>query len=268
MPESSRLRGAGAPDWEDVQAEVVATLREYLRIDTSNPPGGEEAAARFLGAILEREGFAVEYIEAAPGRVSLRTVLQGSGDAAPLMLLSHSDVVPAQREFWDVDPFAGVEQDGCIWGRGALDMKGMGVLELAVMLLFKRLGIVPRRDLIFLCVADEETGSSQGMEWLNRHRPEWLREPEYAINEGGTAGLNMLGAQRPVFACAASEKGPLWVTLHARGQPGHGSVPHADNAVDRLVRALAAIQQWDRATVIDPMVQRGDGRPARRARLG
>ena len=244
------------PDWEDVQAEVVATLREYLRIDTSNPPGGEEAAARFLGAILEREGFAVEYIEAAPGRVSLRTVLRGSGDAAPLMLLSHSDVVPAQREFWDVDPFAGVEQDGCIWGRGALDMKGMGVLELAVMLLFKRLGIVPRRDLVFLCVADEETGSSQGMEWLNRHRPEWLREPEYALNEGGMAGLNMLGAQRPVFACAASEKGPLWVTLHARGRPGHGSVPHADNAVDRLVRALAAIQQWDRATVIDPMVQR------------
>ena len=245
-----------AIDWDDTLAEVVSTLREYLRIDTSNPPGNEEGAARFLGEILEREGFVTEYIEAAPGRVSLRVVLPGSGDAAPLMLLNHTDVVPVQREFWDVDPFAGIEQDGCIWGRGALDMKGMGVLELVVMLLFKRLGITPKRDLIFLAVADEETGSSQGIEWLDVHRPEWLREPEYAINEGGMAGLNFLGAQRPVFACAASEKGPLWVTLRAAGRPGHGSIPHDDNAVDRLVRALGAIQRWDRATVIDPLVQR------------
>ena len=178
MPNRS-MAGASAPavDWDEVLAEVVSTLREYLRIDTSNPPGEEERAARFLGEILEREGFAVEYVEAAPGRMSLRTVLPGSGDAAPLMLLNHSDVVPVQREFWDVDPFAGIEKDGCIWGRGALDMKGMGVLELVVMLLFKRLGIVPRRDLIFLTVADEETGSSQGMEWLDQHRPAWLREP-------------------------------------------------------------------------------------------
>ena len=257
MPDRSMAGGpAPALDWDEVLAEVVSTLREYLRIDTSNPPGEEERAARFLGEILEREGLPVEYIEAAPGRMSLRSVLRGSGDAAPLMLLNHSDVVPVQREFWDVDPFAGVEQDGCIWGRGALDMKGLGVLELVVMLLFKRLGIVPRRDLIFLSVADEETGSSQGMEWLDQRHPEWLREPEYALNEGGMAGLNFLGAQRPVFACAPSEKGPLWVTLHARGRPGHGSVPHDDNAVDRLVRALGAIQNWDRATAIDPMVQR------------
>ena len=255
MPDAARL-AADAVDWDDVLAEVVSTLREYLRIDTSNPPGGEEVAARFLGEILEREGFVTEYVEAAPGRVSLRAVLPGSGDAAPLMLLNHTDVVPAQREFWDVDPFAGLEQDGCIWGRGALDMKGMGILELAVMLLFKRLGIVPKRDLIFLAVADEETGSSQGIEWLDTHRPEWLREPEYAINEGGMAGLNFLGAQRPVFACAPSEKGPLWVTLHASGTPGHGSVPHDNNAVDRLVRALGAIRSWDRASTIDPMVQR------------
>lgn len=243
-------------DWDDVHAEVVSTLREYLRIDTSNPPGNEEVAARFLGEILEREGFETEYIEAAPGRVSLRTALTGSGDAAPLMLLNHTDVVPAQPEFWDVDPYAGIEKDGCIWGRGALDMKGMGVMELAVMLLFKRLGLTPRRDLIYLAVADEETGSSQGIEWLDTHKPDWLREPEYAINEGGLAGMNFLGAQRPVFACAPSEKGPLWVTLRARGKPGHGSVPHDDNAVDRLVRALGAIQDWDRATTIDPMVQR------------
>ncbi len=243
-------------DWDEVLAEVTGTLREYLRIDTTNPPGNEEPAARFLGNILEREGFHTEYVEAAPGRVSLRAVLTGSGAAAPLMLLNHTDVVPAEREYWSVDPFAGVEQDGCIWGRGALDMKGMGVLELLVMLLFRRLPLTPSRDLVFLAVADEEAGSAQGIEWLDRHRPEWLREPEFAINEGGMAGLNFLGAERPVFACSPAEKGPLWVTLRAHGQPGHGSIPHANNAVDRLVRALRALQGWEQATTVTPMTQR------------
>ena len=101
-------------DWDDVLAEITSTLREYIRIDTSNPPGNEEPAARFLGGILEREGFEIEYIDAGEGRVSMRTALKGTGAKAPLMLLNHTDVVPAQPEFWDVDPFAGVEQDGCI----------------------------------------------------------------------------------------------------------------------------------------------------------
>lgn len=242
-------------DWEDVLAEITSTLREYIRIDTSNPPGNEEPAARFLGGILEREGFDIEYIDAGEGRVSMRTALKGTGAKRPLMLLNHTDVVPAQPEFWDVDPFAGVEQDGCIWGRGALDMKGMGVMELLVMLLFKRHGIVPQRDLIFLAVADEEAGSAMGMEWLDTHRPEILAEPEFAINEGGIGLLNFLGAKRPVFACAPGEKGPLWIRLRARGRPGHGSIPHDQNAVDRLVRALHAIQGWERPLTVQPMMQ-------------
>ena len=242
-------------DWDEVLAELSATLREYLRIDTSNPPGNEEAAARFLGGILEREGFAPEYIEAGPGRVSLRAVLTGRGEAAPLMLLNHTDVVPAQAEFWEVDPFAGVERDGCIWGRGALDMKGMGILELLVLLLFKRHGITPNRDIIYLAVADEETGSAMGMEWLDSNRPELLREPEFAINEGGLGLLNFLGARRPVFACSPAEKGPLWIRLRASGEPGHGSIPHEANAVDRLARALNAIQQWEHAFTVQPLTQ-------------
>ncbi len=246
---------APAIDWDDVLAEITAILREYIRIDTSNPPGNEEPAARFQGDILQREGFETEYIEAAPGRVSLRSVLKGTGAKAPLLLLNHMDVVPAQPQFWEVDPFAGVERDGCIWGRGALDMKGMGVLELLLMLLFKRHGLTPSRDLIFLAVADEETGSSMGVEWLDAHRPELLREPEFAINEGGMGLLGFLGAKRPVFACSPAEKGPLWLRLRAAGKPGHGSIPHDYNAVDRLVRALHAIQNWERAVEIQPLTQ-------------
>ncbi len=239
-------------DWDDVTAEVTSILRDYLRVNTSNPPGNEQAAAEFLAPLLEAEGYECEYIEAGPGRVSMRTRLAGSGGARPLMLLNHTDVVPVQEEFWDVDPFAAVERDGMLWGRGALDMKGMGVLELLVMLLFRRLGLTPNRDIIFLAVADEEAGSMFGMEWLDQHRQDWITEPEYALNEGGMGALNMLGSKRPVFACAPSEKSPLWLRLRAEGQPGHGSTPHGDNAVERLIRALYAIQNWDRAVTVQP----------------
>ena len=241
-----------AIDWDEVTAEIVGTLRDYLRIDTTNPPGNEQVAAEFLAERLESEGYATEYVEAGPGRVSMRARLAGSGEQRPLMLLNHTDVVPAQREFWDVDPFAAEVRDGQLWGRGALDMKGMGILELLVMLLFKRLKLTPNRDLVFLAVADEEAGSAFGMEWLDKEHRDWLTEPEYALNEGGMGSLNFLGSQHPVFACAPSEKGPLWLRLRAEGQPGHGSTPHDDNAVDRLVRALYRVQQWDQTIVVQP----------------
>ena len=239
-------------DWDEVTAEIVSTLVEYLRIDTTNPPGNEQVAAEFLAGRLEAEGYETEYVEAGPGRVSMRTRLVGSGAQRPLMLLNHTDVVPAQPEFWDVDPFAAEVRNGEIWGRGALDMKSMGVLELLIMLLFKRLNLTPNRDIVFLAVADEEAGSAFGMEWLDTEHRDWLTEPEFAINEGGMGSLNFLGSQHPVFACSASEKGPLWLRLRAVGQPGHGSTPHGDNAVDRLVRALYRVQGWERTVSVQP----------------
>ena len=239
-------------NWDDVTAEITSVLRDYLRINTSNPPGNEQAAAEFLAPLLEAEGYECEYVEAGPGRVSMRTRLNGTGEERPLMLLNHTDVVPVQEEFWDVDPFAAVEQDGMLWGRGALDMKGMGTLELLVMLLFKRLNLTPNRDIVFLAVADEEAGSAYGMEWLDQNEQGWITEPEFALNEGGMGALNLLGSNRPVFACSPSEKSPLWLKLRAEGQPGHGSTPHSDNAVERLIRALFAIQNWDRAVTVQP----------------
>ena len=239
--------------WDDILAELTATLTDYLRIDTTNPPGEEEAAARFLGRILEREGLQPEYFEAAPGRTSMRATLKGDGRKAPLLLLNHTDVVPAQAQYWEAPPFGGVTKEGAIWGRGAIDMKGMGVLELMALLLVKRLRLTPARDIVFLAVADEECGGGMGIEYLDAHHPAIIREPEYCLNEGGLGLLGFLGANRPVFACSPAEKGPLWMRLRVHGQPGHGSVPHAHNALDHLMRALSAVLARTSPTVVPPL---------------
>jgi acetylornithine deacetylase/succinyl-diaminopimelate desuccinylase-like protein len=133
-------------------------------------------------------------------------------------------------------------------------MKSMGVMELIVMLLFKRHGIATTRDLVFFAVADEEAGSAYGVEFLAQHHPESL-EAEYVLNEGGWGTTEVMGVRRPAFNCAVSEKGPFWVKLVAEGRPGHGSVPHADNALDRLVRALTRVQDWQRPPEVVPELQ-------------
>ena len=161
------------------------------------------------------------------------------------MLLNHTDVVPVQREFWDEEPFSGLIKDGFIWGRGALDMKGLGIAQLMTFLTVKRLGLPLRRDLVFYAMADEEAGSEFGIRWLERNHPETL-DAEYVINEGGGGVTEVFGVERPVYNVAVSEKGPLWLRLVAEGRPGHGSVPHDDNALDRLVRAMFRVQEWQR----------------------
>ncbi|HEY8491060.1 MAG TPA: M20/M25/M40 family metallo-hydrolase [Dehalococcoidia bacterium] len=241
--------------WDEVTQEAASYLRELIRIDTSNPPGNEEPAARFLGEVLQREGIPVQYYESAPGRLNLAARLQGDGRGKPFVLLSHTDVVPVQREFWQEDPFGGVVKDGVIWGRGALDMKGMGVMELLAVLLLKRTGAALNRDVVYLAVADEEAASQYGAEWLEREHPELL-EADYVLNEGGYGHLQFLGHRGPVFACAPGEKGPLWLKLRAEGEPGHGSVPHRNNALERLVRALARVADWRRDLHVVPEMRR------------
>jgi acetylornithine deacetylase/succinyl-diaminopimelate desuccinylase-like protein len=154
-------------------------------------------------------------------------------------------VVPFEREYWSVEPLAGQVSDGYVWGRGAQDMKGMGIMELIVFLLHKRHGLPLARDLTFIAVADEEAGSAYGVEFLAREHPELL-DCEYVINEGGGGTTEVFGVERPTFNIGVAEKGPLWLKLTAKGRPGHGSVPHDDNAADRLVRALQGIQDWER----------------------
>lgn len=240
-------------DWPALHDEALDLLQRYIQVDTSNPPGNEARACDFLADLLEREGIPTRRFDAGDGRVSLRAVLPGSGAKRPLMLLNHTDVVPVERQYWDVDPFAGALRDGCIWGRGALDMKGLAIAQLITFLTVKRLGLPLQRDLVFLAVADEEAGGGHGILWLEQHHPE-LFDVEYVLNEGGYGLSELLGVKRPVFNVAIAEKGPLWLRLVAEGRPGHGSVPHDDNCLDRLVRALYRVQQWERPLTVSTVL--------------
>lgn len=241
---------AAAIDWDRATAEATQLLSDYLRIDTSNPPGNEALAVDFLGRLLDAEGIAFERAESAPGRSNLFARL-GPADGG-VCLLNHTDVVPVERQYWEVEPFAGLVRDGVIWGRGALDMKGMGIIELMTFLLLKRHGVPLRRSVTFLAAADEEAGSTFGVSWIAAHRPAWL-DTELVINEGAY-GLTINPKLPPIFQVAPSEKVPLWVKLTVNGRPGHGSVPHGDNCAEHLVEALARIAKWQHSLRITPLM--------------
>jgi acetylornithine deacetylase/succinyl-diaminopimelate desuccinylase-like protein len=243
-----------AIDWNEVTQEATDLLSRYITIDTSNPPGNEEAAALFLADILRREGVESQLYQAAPNRANLTARLPGDGGKRPLILLSHTDVVPAEPSFWEEPPFSGTVRDGVIWGRGALDDKGMAVMELMTFLLLKRHGIPLKRDVVFMALADEEVGGEVGVEWMDRHHPEAM-DAEYVLNEGGAGSTELLGVRKPIFNCSVSEKGPLWLKLRTEGAPGHGSVPHDDNSLERLVRALYRVQAWQRPITVLPEMQ-------------
>ncbi|MCL6644735.1 MAG: M20/M25/M40 family metallo-hydrolase [Dehalococcoidia bacterium] len=240
-----------AIDWPAVHREALDILVQYLQIDTSNPPGNEKPAARFLGAICEAEGIPVEYIETAPNREVLVARLRGDGSKRPIMLCNHTDVVPVEEQYWSVPAFAGLVQDGRVYGRGAVDMKGCGVMQLMAMLLLKREGVPLKRDVVFCAVPDEEAGSDYGMAWLCEHRPD-IVDVEYELSEGA-GGTTRFGRQETrLFSVATNEKDICWLKLTAVGRPGHGSVPHEDNSAVYLVRALERLVDWERPLVFTP----------------
>ena len=228
-------------------------LQELIRFDTTNPPGNEAACVAFVQEVLEAAGCETELYALDPARPNLVSRLRGRGDAPPLLLYGHVDVVTTVGQQWTVPPFEGRVEDGFVWGRGALDMKGLGVAQLMTFVTVKRLGIPLARDLVFFAMADEEAGGQFGVEWLEQHQPESL-DAEYVINEGGGGVTELFGVERPVYTVAVAEKGPLWVRLVAEGRPGHASVPHDDNALDRLVRALHRIQGWQRDLTVSPLL--------------
>jgi acetylornithine deacetylase/succinyl-diaminopimelate desuccinylase-like protein len=236
-------------DWDAVVNEAVDLLQRLVRIDTRNPPGNEEQAADFLCEIFNSAGIAARKLISAPGRANLVADLPAETDEKPLILLCHTDVVPVEAQHWSVDPFAGLVRDGYVWGRGALDMKGMAVLEMMTLLMLQRRGVRMRRPVRFLAVADEEAGSEFGTEWLARVHSEVL-DGAFVINEGGYGATGYLGVERPLFGVSMSEKSPLWLTLRATGRPGHGSSPHEDNVLDRMVRILHRIQNWKQSYVV------------------
>jgi acetylornithine deacetylase/succinyl-diaminopimelate desuccinylase-like protein len=225
-------------------------LAEYLRIDTTNPPGNENEGVAYLAAILDAAGIPHRSTESAPGRGNLWARLEGGNEPA-LVLLHHIDVVSADPRYWQVPPFSGEIRDGYVWGRGALDMKGIGIAQLQAFLALHASGKRLKRDVLFVATADEEAGGAYGAGWLIEHHPEIFAGVGYLLNEGGSG--TRLGDD-VVFSVEVTQKVPLWLKLTARGQPGHGSTPQAATAVTRLLRAGDRIAETRfPARVIDPV---------------
>lgn len=229
--------------WNKVREEVTDILRNLIRINTSNPPGNEVEAAVYIQELLHKEGISATIYEAAPKRGNLVARVEGNGKLRPLILLSHMDVVGANPSQWSYDPFAGIIAENHIWGRGTLDMKGMLAMELIALLLYKRSGQLPGRDLILVAAADEEAGGNYGMEWLMKQGIPGLKDAEYVINEGGEGSVR---DGVPVYACQNGEKGLLWVKLSVAGTPGHASMPSQDNAIVHMNKVLTRINRHQR----------------------
>ncbi|MCX8119120.1 MAG: M20/M25/M40 family metallo-hydrolase [Desulfobacterota bacterium] len=240
-------------DWDLVLKEATSYLQEYIRINTVNPPGNEIEGAKFLKKIFDAEGIPSQIYEPSPGRGSLLATLRGEGSKRPLLLLHHIDVVPVEKEAWDVPPFEGVIKDGFLYGRGTLDCKSLGILELMVLLLLKRQGIPLKRDLLFFAAADEETGGRWGVQWAMENVPA-LKEAEYALNEGGHIILDDNGTPDR-YALSNGQKVIFQLQLKARGTSGHGSMPLGDNPNVKMVQALNSLTRWETPFHVIPTVR-------------
>lgn len=237
-------RHAATIDWAKAGDEAVAVLQAYLRVDTINPPGNETRGTDFLKAELAKDGLAADVYEFAPGRGSLVARLKATKPSGekPLCLLSHVDVVPAEDAAWPTDtgPLSGALKDGYVWGRGALDMKGMGVVELQVFRWLARNQVPLTRDVLLLAVADEEVANG-GMSLLVEQK--WAElDCGHVVNEGGIGIRGLLNPDQTVFAIAVGEKGVLWLRVIAEGEAGHGSTPTDNRAPMRLVAALERLK--------------------------
>jgi acetylornithine deacetylase/succinyl-diaminopimelate desuccinylase-like protein len=220
----------------ETEGEITRFLSELIRFDTTNPPGNETKAARYLADSLSREGFTCDFFESAPERGSVVTRLKGTGEKPRLLLLSHLDVVPVNAEQWSVEPFSGVIKDGFVWGRGALDMKGMTAIEVMVLKLLKRNDVKLKGDVILAATADEEMGGLGGADYLLRNHKEKVFA-EYVLNEGGGSAIPL--RNKNVYTVNTAEKGLLWFKAKAKGTPGHGSMPEAaDNAIMRINQVI------------------------------
>ena len=233
------LLGASQPDWPSVREEALEVLVDLVRLDTSQPAGNEILAARYLERRLAAEGIASRIFEPEPGRASIVARLEGSGRKRPLLLVSHLDVVAAERDAWSFDPFGGVIEDGVLYGRGAGDAKCIVAASYMTLVMLERLGVPLDRDVIFLGVADEEAGGTRGVTYLLENHRDAI-DAEFAINEGG-GGLFDRDGNYSQLLVQTAEKTPRRIDLEARGLAGHGSIPKPDNAIAALARAVGKL---------------------------
>jgi acetylornithine deacetylase/succinyl-diaminopimelate desuccinylase-like protein len=228
-------------DWAKVQAESLRYWTDLIRIDTSSPPANETKAAKYLQAILEKEGIEVKLFGPTPDRMSLIARIKGNGSKKPIAVYGHLDVVGVQRDRWSEDPFGGKVIDGFVWGRGSIDDKDNVVASLMTILLLKRSGVALDRDVIFVAEADEEAGGKEGILFLvDKH---WSDiEAEYCLAEGG--GFVSKNGKLTHQNIQLAEKKVQTMRLVTSGTAGHGSQPRPDNAIVRLSNAVAKIAAW------------------------
>jgi len=234
------------------QQELVDHLRNLIRIDTTNPPGNEIEAARYIAGVFERENISATILEPLTGRSNLIARIKGDGSKRPLLLMSHLDVVAADPHKWTHHPFQAELQDDCVWGRGSVDCKNTVALWMLTMLLLKRSQKRPKRDLIFLATADEEAGHRYGMEWIV-HKHFDLIDAEAALNEGGGFGMEFAG--RFFFTYQSAEKGNIWLKVTAKGTPGHASIPRPDNPVRQIAALVDRLSQMRYPVRLTPSVK-------------
>jgi acetylornithine deacetylase/succinyl-diaminopimelate desuccinylase-like protein len=249
MP-SSRISDEHLRQYSDLAEDW---MQQYLRVDTTNPPGNEMRGAEFFKKILDDEGIENRVFEVAPGRGDLWARIPHTTTEAkrPIILLNHMDVVTSDASHWKVPPFSGELRDGYIWGRGAQDMKDEGLAQLVVMVMLKRERVALDRDVIFLAVADEEA-EGQGTDWFTKNQRELLANAEFLINEGGE---NLLENGKVKYVGVdVGEKTSYWLRVVAHGRPGHGSRPNPDSAPNRLVHALNKILAYKTPLRVLPVV--------------
>ena len=234
-----------------VEPDTNSLLRDYVRLDTTNPPGNEALGAAYFAEIFAAHGIEHKVIEVAPGRANIWARLPGGGLPA-LLLLHHMDVVPADARRWQQTPFSGLIDDAYLHGRGTLDSKASGIFQLQAMLALKAQNKALNRDLIFLATADEEAGGKYGVGWLLEKRPELFEGIGAVLNEGGRGDMR---DGKVSFGIEVTQKLPLWLRISASGEPGHGAIPRANSASQQLIRALAKLDQFQFPPYLLPAVK-------------
>lgn len=234
----------------DIYAEGVRTLQEYLRIDTTNPPGNEMRTAQFLKKIADREGIENRIFDMGNNRANFCAVIKGDGSKKGIIMLHHMDVVPAEAQYWKVSPFSGEIVNGEIYGRGAMDIKGKGIIDLMTLINIKRKNVKLKGDLVFLAVADEEVNST-GSKWMIENQPELVKSARFLIDEGESISVDENG-KNPRYYVSIGEKAPLWIKFTFKGEPGHGSIPDENSSVNRAIRAAKRILDYEMEFTVLP----------------
>lgn len=244
------------PDWKTVENHALELLQQYVRMATVDPPADTHTAAALFQTELERNGLKPRLYTSGPGGQTNLVVRLAGRDRSkkPLLLLNHFDVVPVDPKAWSIDPFGALIRNGQIWGRGTLDMKGIGVQQLTALIELHKAGIVPSRDIVMLTTADEEANGVLGIQWMIQNHFEDI-DCEYVLDEGGMGTRDVLAPNKLVFGVSVGEKQVVWLRLRARGTSGHGSQPIANNANVTLVEALRKALDAPPANKPNPVIE-------------